>query len=180
MNWTKRKGTTRKIEPSKQFLLEKKLTFQKEISGVIFEHDIPKEVMINLDQTPLSYVSPGKCNFDVKGVKTVPIKGNHDKRQITATYAISMSGEFLLIQMIYERKTKRCLPKYTFPASFDITFSENHWSNTEKTLIFFNKIVFHFKNVQKAKGCPDEQMRDTFKGYLCYKTIFCYKVAFDL
>ena len=92
MNWTKRKGTTRKIEPSKQFLLEKKLTFQKEISGVIFEHDIPKEVMINLDQTPLSYVSPGKCNFDVKGVKTVPIKGNHDKRQITATYAISMSG----------------------------------------------------------------------------------------
>ena len=39
MNWTKRKGTTGKIEPSKQFLLEEKLTFQKKISGVIFEHD---------------------------------------------------------------------------------------------------------------------------------------------
>ena len=74
MNWTKRKGTTGKIEPSKQFLLEEKLTFQKKISGVIFEHDIPKELIINLDQTPLSYVSPGKYTFDVKGVKTVPIK----------------------------------------------------------------------------------------------------------
>ena len=35
MNWTKRKGTTGKIEPSKQFLLVEKLTFQKKISGVI-------------------------------------------------------------------------------------------------------------------------------------------------
>ena len=74
MNWNKRKDTTGKIEPSKQFLLEEKFTFQKKISGVIFEHDIPKELIINLDQTPLSYVSPGKYTFDVKGVKTVPIK----------------------------------------------------------------------------------------------------------
>ena len=50
MNWTKRKGTTGKIEPSKQLLLEEELTFQKKISGVIFEHDIPKELIINLDQ----------------------------------------------------------------------------------------------------------------------------------
>ena len=48
MNWTKRKGTTGKVERSKQFLVEEKLTFQKKISGVIFEHDIPKELIINL------------------------------------------------------------------------------------------------------------------------------------
>ena len=169
MNWAKRNGTTGKIEASKQFLLEEKLTFQKKISDVIFEHDILKELIINLDQTPLSYVSPGKYTFDVKGVETVPIKGIDDKRQITATFAISMSGEFLPIQVIYEGKSKRCLPKYTFPASFDVTFSENHWSNTKKSLNFFNKIVFpHFKNVRKAKAYPDEQMSliimDTFKG----------------
>ena len=148
MNWTKRKETTGKIEPPKQFLLEEKLTFQKKISGVTFEHDIPKELIINLDETPLSYVSPGKYTFDVKCVKTVPIKGMDDKQQITPTFPISMSGEFLPIQVIYEGKTKRCLPTYTFPASFAATFSENHWSNTEKSLSFFNKIVFsHFKNV---------------------------------
>ena len=111
MNWAKRKSTTGEIEPSKQFFLDEKLAFQKRISGVIFEHDIPKELIINLDQTPLSYVSPGKCTFDVKGAKTVPIKVIDDKRQITAIFAISMSGEFLPIQAIYEGKTKRCLPK---------------------------------------------------------------------
>ena len=47
MNWTKTKGTTGKIEPTKQFLLEEELTFQKKISAVIFEHDIPKELIIN-------------------------------------------------------------------------------------------------------------------------------------
>ena len=66
-------------------------------------------------------------------------------------------------------KTKRCLPKYTFPASFDATFSENHWPNTKKSFSIFNKTVFpHFKNVRKAKGYPDEQkiliIMKTFKG----------------
>ena len=90
MNWVKRKGTTGKIEPFQQSFLEEKLTFQKKISGAIFYHDIPKELIVNLDQTPLSYVSPGKYNFDVKGVKIVPNKGIDNKRQITAAFPISV------------------------------------------------------------------------------------------
>ena len=86
--------------------MEEKLTSQKKISGVIFEHDIPEELIINLEQTPLSYIRPGKYTFDVKGVKTVPIKGIDGKRQITATFAISMSGEFLPIKVIYRAKLK--------------------------------------------------------------------------
>ena len=70
--------------------MEEKITFQKKISGVIFEHDIPKKLIINLEQTPLSYISPGKYTFDVKGVKTVTIKSIYDKRQITATFTVSM------------------------------------------------------------------------------------------
>ena len=54
--WSKRKDTTGKIEPINQFLLEEKLTFQKRIPSIIEEHDIPKELILNLDQTPLSYV----------------------------------------------------------------------------------------------------------------------------
>ena len=57
-NLVRRKGTTGKIEPSQQFLLEGKLSFQKKIHDTTFYHDIPKELIVNLDQTPLSYVSP--------------------------------------------------------------------------------------------------------------------------
>ena len=37
----------------------------------------------------------------MKGVKHVPIKGVDDKRQITATFAVSASGDFLPMQLIY-------------------------------------------------------------------------------
>ena len=102
------------------------MTYQKKISTAVHENDIPESLIVNIDQTPLSYVSPGKYTFDLKGSKTVPVKGIDDKRQITATFAISLSGEFLPLQVIYEGKTKRCLPKYQFRKEFDVTFSENH------------------------------------------------------
>ena len=57
MAWSKRKGTTGKIEPSEQFLLEEKLTFQRQISIVINDHDIPKYLIVNLDQTPSHFQS---------------------------------------------------------------------------------------------------------------------------
>ena len=74
MNWVKIKDTTGKIEPFRQLLLEEKLTFRKKISGAIFYHDIPKELIVNLNQTPLSYVSPGKYIFDVKVLKPFLLK----------------------------------------------------------------------------------------------------------
>ena len=57
----------------------------------------PLEFVLNLDQTPLSYVSPKKYTFDLKGSKTVPIKVVDDKRQITATFPVTASGSFLPI-----------------------------------------------------------------------------------
>ena len=67
MNWIKRKNTTGKVEPSKKFLEEVKSTFQRKISNVILDHDVPPALVLNLDQIPLSYVSPGKYTFSSKG-----------------------------------------------------------------------------------------------------------------
>ena len=169
MKWTKRKGTTGRVEPSQQFLDEEKLTFQRNISTIIEDHDIPKDLILNLDQTPLSYVSPGKYTFNPKGAKTVPIKGVDDKRQITAIFSTSMTGSFLPIQLIYEGKTRRCLPNYDFPKGFNVAYSPNHWSNTEKSVELFQKVIFRYlKNVKLSKKYPKEQLSliimDTFKG----------------
>ena len=69
MNWTKRKGTTGEVEPSKKFLEEERFTLQRKISNVILDHDVPSALVLNLDQTPLSYVSPRKYIFSSKGSK---------------------------------------------------------------------------------------------------------------
>ena len=57
LKWSKHKGTTSKVDLSPQFLAEGKLTFQRTITMAILEHDIP-DPLVNLDQTPLSYVFP--------------------------------------------------------------------------------------------------------------------------
>ena len=110
----KRKGTTGKVEPCSTFSEEEIFTFQRAIAKAVSDHGIPMELVLNLDQTPLSYVSPGKYTFDLKGSKTVLIKGVDDKRQITATFTVTASGSFLPIQLIYSGKTKRSLPKFDF------------------------------------------------------------------
>ena len=61
------------------------------------------------------------------------------------------------------------MPKYDFPASFSVSFTKNHWSNTEKSIEFFDEIIFpYLEKVKKEKGFPNEQhslvIMDTFKG----------------
>ena len=41
LTWGKRKGTTGKVDPSPKFLAEEKFTFQRNISALVSEHDIP-------------------------------------------------------------------------------------------------------------------------------------------
>ena len=113
--------------------------------------------------------SGGKYTFNFKGAKNVPIRGVDDKRQITGTFAVTLTGKFLPIQLIYTGKTKRSLPKFKFPSSFSVTCTENHWSNTEKSIEFFEEIIFpYLEKVKIENGYPEEQhslvIMDTFKG----------------
>ena len=142
LNWSKRKGTTDKIEPSPQFLAGEKFTFQRAISTAISSHDIRNFLVLNIDQTPLPYVSPGQYTFSFKRSKNAPIKGADDKRQITTTFAVSSKRKFLPIQLIYTGTTPRSLPKYDFSVSFSVGFTKNHWPNTDKSIELFNKIMF--------------------------------------
>ena len=76
MDWVKQKRTTGNVETSAQFLAEEKITFQRAISTVFDKHGIPAGLVINLDKTPLSYVSPGKYTLNFKGAK----KHSHKRR----------------------------------------------------------------------------------------------------
>ena len=114
VDWIKRKGTTGKTEPSPKLLPEGIFIVQKSISTVAYDHDLPIDLIITIDQTPLYYVSPGKYTFNLKGTKKVPVKGADDKRQITAIFAVSATGNVLAMQLICTGKTKRYLPNVEF------------------------------------------------------------------
>ena len=67
--------------------------------------EIPPELVINFDQTGIHYVPISSWSMEMEGAKRVEVVGKDDKRQITAIFGISMSGDFLPIQLVYQGKT---------------------------------------------------------------------------
>ena len=98
--------------------------------------------MLNLSQTPLSYVSPGKYKFDLKGSTTVRIKGVENKRQITTTFTVYASGSFLHILLMHNCKSTSNLPRYDIPNCSDVTIVPNHWFNIDKCHSLLERIIF--------------------------------------
>ena len=164
MNWSKRKGTTGKIVLSPQFLAEEKFTFQRVIS---------------------SYASPGQYIFSFKGSKIVPIISVDDKRQITATFAVSLTQIFLRIQLIYTGTTPQSLPKYDFSVSFFVVFTD---ADKSIVFVFFNEIiVFLFISIrvnwveaQYALDFPNLSLKLCLTVSLISKLISWCDIAFDM
>ena len=142
---TRRKGTTEKIPVSPGLLKEVKLNYQRQIKLLQSWNDIPDDLIINFDQTPLSYVSSPNHTLEVQGATSEPLVGKGKKKQITGTFTVTKSGLFLPMQVIYEEKTDRCHPRgIEFPQGFNVTHSENHWSNEEKVIEQLETIVFPY------------------------------------
>ena len=105
--------TTGKVEISEKLKAEMKTVYLFGIVQKINEHKIPLSMIINLDKKPSKFV-PG-CNKTLakKGCKSVPIAGSADKRMITATFSITLTGEFLPVQLIYGGKANKSIPALT-------------------------------------------------------------------
>ena len=114
---------------------ECRLKFLSDINDKVKAHSIPPELIINVDQTPTSYVSVGKQTMSARGSKSVPIEGLTDKRNITLTFSVTLAGAFLPMQIIYSGTTKASQPRnFVFPKGFYVTQNKKHWSNENETL----------------------------------------------
>ena len=130
MGLVKRKGSTAAKITDEDFyrLKEQYLTDTETISKF---SSIPKDLVINWDQTAVKYVPVSNWTQEVKGTKRVPIAGIDDKRQITATLTVTATGDMLPVQVIYGGKTPACLPNIAFPTGWHITYTPNHWANED-------------------------------------------------
>lgn len=164
MNWVKRRGTTAKREMNPALYEELTFTWKRKIANAIFENCIPKEMILNFDQTPLGYTAPNKATFTQEGSRSVPIANVDDKRQITGTFCVNILGDFLPIQLIYSGITDRCHPRVKFPESFHITHSSNHWSNELIVIEYLKKIIFPYLKKKRE----DLKLQDNAKALLIF------------
>ena len=94
-----------------------------------------------------------------KGSTIVAIHGREGKRTITATFVITLAGEFLPNQLIYGGKTQD---------SFSLSVNENLYQNTNESLKLFNKTLIPYINeIRLSQNIPDQYalvIMDVFTG----------------
>ena len=174
MSFRRRQATTSKLEIPEGALKEIKMLFHHDIVTKVAKFNIPDSLIINLDQTPTKYVPVGRTT------KTVTIKGSTEKRTITATFAISIRGDFLPMQLIYGGKTKKCLPRFKFPEKFSLSYNETHYSNEKEACKFIEEILKpYIKQVIERDNLPIDQtalvIMDVFKGQVTPMVLDLYK-----
>ena len=136
----------------------------------------PSTVGSELRPPALSYVPASKWTMEKKGATRIEVGGFSDKRQITALFAATLSGDFLPILLVHHGKAKRCHPEYPFSPDWPITHIPFHWSNEETMLEYINKIIVPYGSRKKKElGLPDNHhaltIYDEFSGQITVDVI---------
>ena len=172
MGLSRRLGTTGRPPVPRGIYEECRFDYLHDISNKVSTFSIVPDLIINIDQIPSSYVSVGRLTMARQGSQSVPIKGLTDKRNITLTFSVTLSGLFLPIQVIYGGKTTASQPRgFTFPKEFCISQNPKHWSNEAETFKLFDLILNpYIINTRSKLGLPESQkallIMDAFKGQL--------------
>ena len=134
--------------------------------------EIPASLVLNWDQTAVRYVPSSNWTMEKEGSKRVEVIGSDDKRQITALFTVTMAGDFLAPQLIYQGRTKKCHPNVVFPSDWNVTHTDTHWSNEATTLEYISKILLEKKKqeLEFPREFPALVIFDKFKGQ-CTDTV---------
>lgn len=168
VGFVKRKGTTKaKVAVADFESLKREFVFI--VKGVIEMDEVPPQLVINWDQTGIHYVPVSEWTMEKCGAQRVPIAGITDKRQITAVFAGTSAGDFLPPQLVYQGKSRKCVPTIKFPDDWDVTFSHNHWSNEDTMKSYLRKVIIPYVNKKREElklpqNHPGLVLFDNFKA----------------
>ena len=168
MGFKRRVVTTGKVRVPEGAKREAGLQHHYRIVSLVEKYNIPTELILNSDETPSKYVTVGRTTMAPSGSKRVAKAGNDDKRTITLTLTVTMSGRVLPFQIIYGGKTARSIPKVIFPKGFSLSANPSHYSNTEEVCKHLKEIVIPYVNeVRERLNNPDQYallIWDVFRG----------------
>jgi len=169
MKFSRRAVTTSRPIITRSLWTEVRSQYLFEIIDKALTHDIPDELIINVDQTPSKFVATDNVTMAAKGEKHISRAGASDKRAITVTLGETLDGHILPFQLIYTGKTQRSLPSVKFPEGFCLAYNPKHWSNEKETLRLIDEVLVpYISKVKEAKSLPATQrsllLWDAFKA----------------
>ena len=126
MKFVQRKATTAKSKETEKDFAQLKTTFLTDVLSAVVMEEIPPELILNWDQTGIKIVPCSTWTMNQQGASRVEMVGTNDKRQITAVFCGTLTGDFLPVQVVYKGKTTRCHPHFDFPSGWHIGHSPKH------------------------------------------------------
>ena len=159
MGFVRRRHTSSKVDIPEGARKEIEYIFLYDIVSKVEKYIIPDSLIINFDQTPSPLVPCRKNTMAQKGCQNVVIKGADDKRSITSTFAITLAGEFLPMQLIYGGKTLQSLPRYKFPDSFSLSVNETHYSNRKESVKLLEEIIIPYVEAERTSRQLDPNQK---------------------
>ena len=182
MHFVRRRKTSSEVDIPDGARKEIEFLFLHDVVSKVEKYKIPPALIINFDQTPLKYVPVGNETLAKKGAQSVTIDGSSDKRSITGTFGISLTRDFLPMQLIYGGKTIQCLPKYKFPKHFYLSFHQKHFSNTTESLKYLKEVIVPYvTNQRNLLNLPNDQkalvIMDVFTGQMTSAVLEAYEQA---
>jgi hypothetical protein len=119
VSWTSRKSTTtRKLAKTDAIAAAKEAQLiEQKIAAYL------PDLVLEMDETLAPWVPCDDRTFAPMGCEKVQIQGINDRRGNTATITISRSGNLLPLQLIWEGKTDRSIPKFNWPDNIINCFS---------------------------------------------------------
>ena len=170
MNFTKRRSTTKYSVPPENFLQEKN-KFLQQIVDIVKMEDIPMELIFNWDQTGLNLVPASPWTMARKGSKRIEMKGLTDKRQNHSCILWNDHRRISSSPTNIWRENRPLSCYYSFPCDWNITHSDNHWSNESTMLMYIEEIIIPYVDRAREYLNVDESQAalaifDHFKGQL--------------
>jgi ferredoxin len=136
LSW--RAATGKKRKTGDDFESTKHLFFLRYLL-LVTRGNIAPEMIIAMDESGVVLFPTTDKTYKPIGSNSVQISGHDEKRQVTATYAISLTGIITPVQTIFQGTTDNCHPKTT---SLNIrnVHSASHWCTKETVLTFFEML----------------------------------------
>ena len=175
----KKKSNNCEIANAPGIYKENEFLFHHQIVETVEAYGIPNSMILKFDQTPCKYVPVPTTTLAERNSKQVAIKGIDDKRAITATFTITLDGNFLGMPLIYGGKTNQSLPRYQFPKEFSLSVNLKHYSNENESLKLIDEIILPYLMRERERlNRPTQKalvIFDVFRGQITDKVLDHFK-----
>ncbi|KIP01247.1 hypothetical protein PHLGIDRAFT_40436, partial [Phlebiopsis gigantea 11061_1 CR5-6] len=139
------------------------------VVAAVRDENIADCLIVNNDQTMVLFSHGNKVTFAPRGAKQVAGEGFEEKRAFTLMVGVSLGGEVLPFQAIYQgASVSRSLPKKTAPLyshatstlsmRFEVSKTTTHWSNLDTMKSYVTHILVPYFRVHiEQLQLPDDQ-----------------------